>query len=189
MRLFYAFIFRLQVYVAYLRWDIWVNFILIAFCIVAMCYSQFTLRPQKVEMFSLLSQLSSLNSPKKIILEPPKNESNLLNFYEQLGDYGHAEQQIKTLHAIAESYGLKIKKAQYKYTFSVEGQFYNYQIILPIKGSYSDIRMFVEEFLSTFPFASLDQINFKRDNSSEELVEAKIQFSLFLKATKKIEKE
>jgi hypothetical protein len=189
MKLFYAIAFRVQVCVAYLRWDILINFILIVFSIVAISYLQLTLRPQKLEIFSLLSNLSSINNQPKKILESSGNERNLLKFYDQLGDHGHAEQQINTLHAIAENYGLKIKKAQYKYTFSTEGQYYVYQIVFPIKGLYPDIRMFVEDFLSTLPFSSLDQIKFKRNNSSDESVDATIQFSLFLKENKKIENE
>lgn len=189
MKNFYSLVVHLQVNLVYLCWDKWISFISLCVGAVIILYSQNTLVQKNVDENKLLTKLRSENTPKKKLQVPTENEKNLLRFSQQLGAHGYAEQQIKTLYAIAESHNLQILKADYKYVFHQDGQFYSYQIVLPIKGSYLNIRFFAEDFLLNLPFASLDQISFKREIANLPLVEAKMQFSLFLKVQKKIEAE
>lgn len=110
----------------------------------------------------------------------PLAEERLANFYDNLGEKPYAEQQVKTLFAIAGKTQLTLKQAEYKPAFDKNGQYYTYQIVLPVKGSYGAIRQFCEQTLLAIPFASLDEISFKRDAIGSRMLEAKLRFTLYL---------
>ncbi|MES2534455.1 MAG: hypothetical protein V4632_01150 [Pseudomonadota bacterium] len=114
---------------------------------------------------------------------PPLAEERLGKFYDALGEKRHAEQQLKTLFAIARKSGLALNQAEYKSGADGNGRFHTYQILLPVKGSYAAIRQFCEQSLLAIPFASLDEMSFKRDAVSNRSVDAKLRFTLYLFAT------
>ena len=53
----------------------------------------------------------------------------------------------------------------------------------PVKGADRQIRQFAEQVLLALPFASLDEISFKRDNIGSPLIESRITFTIFLRET------
>lgn len=111
---------------------------------------------------------------------PTVNEERLSAFYRTLGEAGYEEQQVKTLFAIAAKVNLSLDQAEYRSGVDKIGKFSTYQIALPVKGSYSAIRQFCEQVLLALPFASLDQIEFKREAIASNAVEAKLRLTLYL---------
>ena len=107
-------------------------------------------------------------------------QTNLDNFYKTLGQQARVEEQVKTLFALAKKQGLALAQGEYKALPERNGKYLKYQIILPLKGSYSVIRQFGEQALLAIPFASLDEMTFKRDNISNRVLEAKLRFTLYL---------
>lgn len=107
-------------------------------------------------------------------------EMRLASFYEALGEKRFAEQQLKTLFAAAAKNGLALNQAEYKFALDKDGRYYTYQINLPVKGSYDAIRQFGEQVLLAIPFASLDEINFKREAIANRMLEARVRITLYL---------
>ena len=128
----------------------------------------------------------SVQSDQRPAGEPvlPVSEQRLNLFRETLGEKHHAEQQVKTLFGIAGKSGLSLNQGEYKFTHDKNGNFYTYQIILPVKGPYAAIRAFCEQTLLAVPFASMDDISFKRDAIGSHTPEAKIRFTLYLQDRK-----
>lgn len=118
-----------------------------------------------------------LPAPKE---EPQSDDKNLDRFYGTLGEQEYVEQQVGQLFALAKKVGLTLQQGEYKASFERQGRFHKYQIVLPVKGSYGLIRQFGESVLKTIPFASLDELNFKRDHISNRVLEAKLRFTLYL---------
>lgn len=108
------------------------------------------------------------------------SEENLKEFYGSLGSRRHAEQQVKTLFWLAGKNGLTLTQGQYKSAFDQRGQFYTYQILLPVSGSYPALWQFAMQALATIPFASLDEISFKRESIADNSVNASMRFTLYL---------
>ena len=52
---------------------------------------------------------------------------------------------------------------------------------LPVKGSYGAIWQFALGALRAIPFASLDDIGFRRDSIGDPVVEARLRLTLYLK--------
>jgi hypothetical protein len=113
---------------------------------------------------------------------PPLADERLGKFLDVLGEKRYAEQQLKTLFALARKSGLALNQAEYTSGADSNGRFHTYQILLPVKGSYAAIRQFCEQSLLAIPFASLDEINFKRDAIANRSVDARLRFTLYLSA-------
>jgi hypothetical protein len=107
-------------------------------------------------------------------------EENYNHFTAVLGDPLDTEKQIKTLFALARKTGLTLSQAEYKLADDKNGRYRTYQILLPVKGSYSAIRHFCEKSLLAIPFASLDEMGFKRETIGSGTLEARLRFTLYL---------
>ncbi|HEY8026814.1 MAG TPA: hypothetical protein VIF60_19900 [Burkholderiaceae bacterium] len=110
----------------------------------------------------------------------PPTQQHLQDFYDVLGETRYAEQQVKTLFAIAAKNSLTLNQADYKFAFDKNGIFHTYVISLPVRGPYTAVRPFCEQVLLAIPFASLDQIDFKRDSVNNPNLEAKLRITLYL---------
>lgn len=124
----------------------------------------------------------ALDAVAELPPEPPKTqaEERLALFYDNLGEKAYAEQQLKTLFAVAAKNNLALRQAEYKPAHDKNGGFHTYQIHLPVKGPYSAIRQFCEQVLLAIPFASLDEMAFKRESVGNPALEANLRFTLYL---------
>jgi hypothetical protein len=102
-------------------------------------------------------------------------------FYAALGPRRYAEQQVKTLFALAAKNGLSLSQGEYKTGYDRNARVHTYQVNLPVKGSYGAIWQFAFGALRAIPFASLDDIGFRRDTIGDPSVEARLRFTLYLK--------
>ncbi|MTW10729.1 hypothetical protein GM658_08940 [Pseudoduganella eburnea] len=112
---------------------------------------------------------------------PPTANENLAHFYDTLGEKRHAEQQVKQLFDIAAKTGLALDQGDYKFSVDKASRVAAYQVTLPVKGAYQNIWQFSLQALTAIPFASLDDIAFRRETISEPVVEARLRFTLYLK--------
>jgi hypothetical protein len=102
-------------------------------------------------------------------------------FYAALGPRRYAEQQVKTLFALAAKNGLSLSQGEYKAGYDRNARVFTYQVNLPVKGSYGAIWQFALGALRAIPFASLDDIGFRRDAIGDPSVEARLRLTLYLK--------
>lgn len=114
------------------------------------------------------------------VLAPAGPNQNLALFYDTLGERRYAEQQVRTLFALAAKTGLVLSQGEYKSAYDQNGRFHTYQVNLPVKGSYGAVWQFGMLALRAIPFASLDEISFRRDAIGEPAVEARVRLTLYL---------
>jgi hypothetical protein len=106
---------------------------------------------------------------------------NLDAFYAALGPRRYAEQQVRTLFALAAKNGLLLSQGEYKTGYDRNARVTTYQVNLPVKGGYGAIWQFAMGALREIPFASLDDISFRRDGIQDPTVEARLRLTLYLK--------
>lgn len=111
---------------------------------------------------------------------PKAAPDNLAQFYAALGQRRYAEQQVKTLFGLAAQNGLTLAQGEYKAGYDRNAQVYTYQVKLPVKGSYAAIWKFALGALRAIPFASLDDIGFRRDAIGDPQVEARLRLTFYL---------
>ena len=75
--------------------------------------------------------------------------------------------------------GLVVNKVEYEQPLSVS-PLIQYQIKLPLSGSYMQIRQFINQVLNTLPSIALSDISLKREDIATDIVDAQIQFTLYL---------
>ena len=108
-------------------------------------------------------------------------DANLAAFRDMLGERRYVEQQVGTLFALAAKNGLTLAQGEYKSVPERSGGFVAYQVNLPVKGSYGAIWQFAGAALGAIPFASLDDISFRRDSIGQAGLEARLRLTLYLK--------
>jgi hypothetical protein len=111
--------------------------------------------------------------------QPPLDQQNFNAFMNNLGDSRHAEQQLRTLFTIAGDLELELPQGQYKLVCEEAGELCSYHIQLPVTGSYTLVRNFMEQVLQAITFASLDELTVKRDSVTNGEIEARLGITLF----------
>jgi hypothetical protein len=139
------------------------------------------LLPQRAAQARVMAQ--PLPAPATLVVTPPPPTANqnLAAFYDVLGEQRYAEQQVKVLFDLAAKSSLVLSQGEYKAVYDKASRVSTYQIILPVKGPYQSIWQFAMQGLRDIPFASLDEVGFRRDNIAEATVEARLRFTLYLK--------
>jgi hypothetical protein len=124
-------------------------------------------------------------APLVALVAPPADgaSQNLALFYANLGQRRYAEQEVGTLFALAAKSGLALNQGEYKFGYDRASGVHSYQVLLPVKGSYRAIWQFCLQVLRSVPFASLDEINFKRDLIADPAPEARLRLTFYLKDT------
>jgi len=105
---------------------------------------------------------------------------NLARFYATLGEQRYAEQQVRLLFDLAGKHGLVLAQGQYKSGYDKASRVATYQVTLPLKGSYQAIWQFALQVLRSVPFASLDELSFRREQIAEPTLEARLRLTFYL---------
>jgi Tfp pilus assembly protein PilO len=98
-------------------------------------------------------------------------------FYDALPTQTEVNRQLSAILRIATDNGLLINKVEYEQPVSPLIQ---YQIKLPLTGSYLQIRQFINQVLNTLPSIALSDISLKREDIAIDSVDTQIQFTLYL---------
>jgi hypothetical protein len=114
--------------------------------------------------------------------QAPVEQQNFNAFMSNLGDSRHAEQQLRTLFILAGDLELELPQGQYKLACDEAGELCSYRIQLPVTGSYTRVRSFMEQALQAIPFASLDELSFKRESVTDGEIEARLGITLFTRS-------
>jgi hypothetical protein len=153
--------------------------IAIALCVAGLAAWAWLL-PQRAAQAQLMAQ--PLPTPSALaVAPPPSSNQNLAVFYAVLGEQRYTEQQVKVLFDLAAKSGLTLSQGEYKAGYDKASRVSTYQIILPVKGPYQSIWQFAMQGLRDMPFASLDEVGFRRESIADPVVEARLRFTLYLK--------
>lgn len=141
------------------------------------------LLPQRslhAEQHKVAMRLALMPAPTAAAAPPVTANDNLNLFYATLGEKRHAEQQVKTLFALADKAGLSLSQGDYKGNYDRNARAHTYQVNLPVRGAYNNVWQFGMLALASIPFASLDEISFKRESIGDPNVEARLRLTLYL---------
>ncbi|MGK5079773.1 hypothetical protein [Janthinobacterium sp. HLX7-2] len=123
--------------------------------------------------------LTSLG-PAAVQSAPATASENLALFYATLGQQRHAEQQVKLLFDLAAKNGLVLAQGEYKSGYDKASRVATYQVTLPLKGSYPAVWQFALQALRAMPFASLDELSFRREQIADTNLEARLRLTFYL---------
>jgi hypothetical protein len=120
--------------------------------------------------------------PKTSVVEPviKGDSAALAEFYAQFPAMHELPDQLKTLNDLARKHEIKLEHGEFKIS-SIDGEkLLSYEITLPVKCSYPHLRSFIEAAAVKLPTLGLSSINLKREAVGDNLVQAKLDFILYL---------
>jgi hypothetical protein len=119
-------------------------------------------------------------SPAREASAPRDPEADLAAFYAALARPANAPELLRRLHRAAQTHGLRLEQGEYRPLADPGGKLTRYQILLPAKGTYPEVRRFLAQAGREIPGLSLDGISFQRQKIGDEALQAQIKFTLFL---------
>jgi Tfp pilus assembly protein PilO len=143
--------------------------------------------PSKAKLIRATGEAVDLQNRHNVELANPASralpvESSLILFYKQLPPEQSATKQMKKIYKLASGESLRLTQGEYKFTRDKDGHLGSYQIILPVKGNYLQVKKFIAKVMNAMPMVALDGVSFRRETIGGNDVEAKIQFTIFLGA-------
>ena len=132
----------------------------------AAAFSSFVLRP--------LEQRGALMQERLSQKAPPAETGKVAAVYEFLKKPEETTDWLAKLHGIGTATGVELRSATYR-TRETEGRIERYEIVLPVTGSYAQIRDFLKRALAEIPVMSLDSLSLKRKDDS---IQAEMRLTL-----------
>lgn len=107
-------------------------------------------------------------------------EEQLAEYYRFFPPARSAPQWLEKLVALAESRGLRLDQGEYQAAPDKVGRLMRFQMTLPLKGEYPQIRKFLAALPSELPVVALEQVEFERQSIADPEVEARLRLVLYL---------
>lgn len=107
-------------------------------------------------------------------------DEQLTQFYRIFPAQRSAPQWLEKLAALAEKNGLSLNEGEYTVAQTGPGRLLRFQMVLPVKGEYPQIRSFLTALPAELPVVALENVQFSRQNIADATVEAQIRLALYL---------
>jgi len=141
----------------------------------ALLFSHFVVRPLEGRN-SLLIDTSARHGRKA---DASVSGEKVAAVYDYLRKDESTTDWLAKLHGIGAATGLQLRSASYK-TLPAEGRIERYEIVLPVSGSYGQIRDFLKRARSEIPVMSVDQLTLKRDERKGGAIQAEMRLTLHM---------
>jgi hypothetical protein len=165
-----------------LRWPGLLGLALIVFAAAFYAFGTAPLRARVAALEALRAELAARVGARGPGAQPATQRSQLANFYAFFPLLHAVPDQLGAIERAANSNGLQLEKGEYRLSQERGFPLARYQVTLPLQGSYSEVRGFVNAVLDAVPASALEDLALKREEVGEPLVEARVRFVLFLGA-------
>jgi Tfp pilus assembly protein PilO len=109
--------------------------------------------------------------------QPGNATDKLAAVYEFLKKEEQTTDWLAKLHAIGTATGMQMKSATYR-TQQTDGRIVRYEIVLPVAGSYPQIRDFLRRSRAEIPVMSIDQLTLRREGRGEATLQGELRMTL-----------
>lgn len=110
--------------------------------------------------------------------EPPGED--LRRFYALFPPTERIGGELERLVALARKASVELQQGEYRLEAKSAGP-EAYRVSLPIRGTYPQIREFVETTLTDVPIASIDGLRFERKNAREGVLDAQVRLTIYFR--------
>jgi Tfp pilus assembly protein PilO len=86
---------------------------------------------------------------------------------------------LAKLYGIGRATGIELQSARYG-TPDAGGRIARYEIVLPVAGSYGQIRDFLKRATAEIPVLSVDQLSLRRDNRNDGALQGELRLTLHM---------
>lgn len=111
---------------------------------------------------------------------PPVEQ--LARFYEIFPKEKNLVPWLKKVFDLANEQGIRLDEGEYKLVRDKVGKLARFQMTLPVRSGYPQIRKYLNSLRATIPIVALEHLQFERQKVSDPTVEAKLRMALYVEA-------
>ena len=141
----------------------------------ALFFSNFMVKPLEQKNLSLTE--AATRQGRKA--DSAQSGEKVAAVYEYLRKEEDTTDWLAKLHGIGTATGIQMRTASYR-TQPTEGRIVRYEIVLPIAGSYPQIRDFLTRSLAEMPAMSIDQLTLRRESRNDATLHAELRMTLHM---------
>ena len=141
----------------------------------ALFFSNFVVKPLQEKNLSLTEAAS--RSGRKA--DHAQSGAKVAAVYEYLRKEEDTTDWLAKLHGIGTATGVQLRSATYR-TQPAEGRIVRYEIVLPVAGSYGQIRDFLKRAALEIPVLSIDQVTLKKEERKGAALQAEMRLTLHM---------
>lgn len=104
----------------------------------------------------------------------------LTEFYRIFPDEKNLQPWLEKIFLVAQASGIRLDQGDYKVAREKTGKLMRFQMTLPVRSEYPQIRKFLSGLRSEIPIIALEHLQFERQKIGDSAVEAKITLALYL---------
>ncbi len=104
----------------------------------------------------------------------------LTEFYRIFPQQSQLTDTVGKIFEIAAMQGIALQQGEYRVAEDQAGKLRRFQILLPVKAEYPQIRRFLTSLAADVPTAALEHVQFERQKIGDPLVEATIKLALYV---------
>jgi Tfp pilus assembly protein PilO len=139
--------------------------------------------PQKENVLKLKEQAASMQQrtqAEAAVTTKLDDNQALQVFYDFFPSIDSSPYWIKELDRIANKHKVELSRSDYRLMQEQDSKLVRYEMILPVHGSYPQIRAFIADMLETIPAIALVDIALKRENIKSGKLDARLSVHLYL---------
>ena len=144
--------------------------------LLAAAFLFFTFALEPLQEKSVLLQAELAQDARKAPSQSASAGERIGAFYRFLDKPEATTDWLAKLYGVGEATGVRLQSASYK--AQPGGRLARTEILLPVSGSYPQIREFLKRALAEVPVLSLDQMTLRRDSRNDGVLQAELRFTL-----------
>jgi Tfp pilus assembly protein PilO len=121
----------------------------------------------------------SRQAPRAAAGAPGNAADQVAQVYEYLQKDEETTDWLAKLHGIGGATGVQLKSASYR-TEKTAGRMVRYEMVLPLVGSYPQIRDFLQRARAEIPVMSIDQLTLKRESRNDGALQVELRLTLHM---------
>jgi hypothetical protein len=155
--------------------------------LLAMCMAMYlsTIQPAQVRLQEVHESAVSIQERVKLAarglnhseLTPPEQ---LAEFYRIFPNEKSLLPWLEKIFVLAQTHGISLDQGEYKVTRDRVGKLVRFQMTLPIRSGYPQIRKYLNSLRAEIPIISMEHLQFERQKVNDTEVEAKMKLALYL---------
>lgn len=156
--------------------------------VVSMIYFFSALLPQESDLQKLKERAGILRMQEQAQQNPGETDGAkklsadqaLQVFYDFFPRIDSSPFWIRELVQLAKKHGVELNSSEYRLVNENDARLARYEMILPVKGRYPQIRAFMSAALEAVPAMAISAIAMKRENITSDRLEVRLEINLYL---------
>ncbi|NWL77606.1 pilus assembly protein PilO [Pseudomonas taiwanensis] len=155
--------------------------------VLALGYALFGLLPAREALTNLDQQLAAdraqlAAAPSAVAAKPASDASSaqLEDFRRNLPAQLDATGAIDRIYVLAQQEGISLARGEYALGLDPKTRLARYQVLLPVRGSYPQLRRFLHGLQAQLPALALEEVDLQRKQIADSELEGRIRMTLYL---------